>query len=375
MKLKPFAFTDRTSGTALLVSAVEMEFDPNLIQRGKAFDVSLPDYASDAFQRIVAAMEATTGREVTEGAVAEWVLAALRCPRCRGALDVEDSITCSSCGAVYTRVDERPVLLDADRSLVGPSDLSANGRSPAASLVSRLLPPLGRSRGSAENYGRLATLLQRSEQRRPRVLVVGGRILGAGIERLLEGGVDMVETDIALGPRTAIVCDAQQLPFADGTFDAVVAQAVLAMVPDAEEAVAELHRVLCDEGLIYAEDSFIQQVWGGSVDFHRWTPLGHRRLFRTFEEIASGVLDGPGTALAWSWHYFLLSFARSRRARKVLQVAGRVSGFWPKYFDAILCRRPGAFDAASGVYFLGRKSERVLSDRELVAGYRGLVGS
>jgi hypothetical protein len=130
-----------------------------------------------------------------------------------------------------------------------------------------------------------------------------------------------------------------------------------------------------DGGLVYAEDPFIQQVWGGRFDFHRWTHVGHRRLFRHFDEIASGVVDGPGTALAWSWHYFLLSFARSRRTRKVLQVAGRLSGFWLKYLDAFLCQRPGAYDAASGVYFLGRKSDRVVSDRELVAGYRGLVGS
>jgi len=309
-------------------------------------------------------------------ALAEWVPAALRCPRCTGALDLQDGITCASCGAEYARVHGAPVLLDPDLSLVDAADLEPDGdEGRLEAWTRRMLPQLSMSRGSAGNYDRVAELLRGLPRDRPRVLVVGGRILGAGIEHLLDGSVDAVETDIALGPQTEIVCDAQRLPFADETFDAVVVQAVLTGVPDAEQAVAEAHRVLVDGGLVYAEDPFIQQVWGGRFDFHRWTHVGYRRLFRNFDEIASGVVDGPGTALAWSWHYFLLSFARSRRTRKVLQVAGRLSGFWLKYLDAFLCKRPGAYDAASGVYFLGRKSDQALGDRELVAGYRGLVGS
>src|SRR5262249_60767129 len=105
----------------------------------------------------------------------------------------------------------------------------------------------------------------------------------------------------ASGRRTELVCDAQRLPFADETFDAVVVQAVLASVPDVERAVDELHRVLVADGLVYAEDAFIQQVWGGRFDFHRWTPLGHRRRFRrcggggTGTSVGSG--SGPGGAV------------------------------------------------------------------------------
>ena len=309
---------------------------------------------------------------------AEWLQAALRCPRCLGTLEIGADLHCVACGSQYASVDGTPVLIDPDVTLVDPPvsvSVSNETRSALGSRLNALLPALGTSRGSAPNFERLAALLAQVPRERPRVLVVGGRILGAGMEPLVDARLDLVETDVALGPRTELVCDAQRLPFADETFDAVVVQAVLASVPDVERAVDELHRVLVADGLVYAEDAFIQQVWGGRFDFHRWTPLGHRRLFRRFEEVDSGILDGPGTALAWSWHYFLLSFARSRKGRKVLQVAGRLSGFWPKYFDAILRRHPAAFDAASGVYFLGRKSERTVGDRELVAAYRGMVGT
>jgi hypothetical protein len=43
-----------------------MRFEPELIRRGKEFTEPLPDYAADAFARLVAALSATDGREVTE---------------------------------------------------------------------------------------------------------------------------------------------------------------------------------------------------------------------------------------------------------------------------------------------------------------------
>ena len=49
----------------------------------------------------------------------------------------------------------------------------------------------------------------------------------------------------------------------------------------------------------------------------------------------------------------------------------RLTLFWLKYFDIGLIDRPATYDAASGFFFLGRKSEKILSDRELVMLYRG----
>ena len=57
-------------------------------------------------------------------------------------------------------------------------------------------------------------------------------------------------------------------------------------------------------------------------------------------------------------------------------VAGRfaaLTSFYLKYFDSFLIDRPGTLDAASGYHFTGRKSDRVLSDRELIDLYRGAV--
>jgi hypothetical protein len=63
---------------------------------------------------------------------------------------------------------------------------------------------------------------------------------------------------------------------------------------------------------------------------------------------------------------------RSRAARRLVHAFAGFTAFWLKYLDPYLVDRPGTIEAASGFYFLGRKSARTLSDREVLATYRGL---
>ena len=140
---------------------------------------------------------------------------------------------------------------------------------------------------------------------------------------------------------------------------------------DPSRSVEEIHRVLKDAGLVYAETPFMQQVHGGRYDFMRFTHLGHQRLFRRFTEIKSGVVCGPGMALAWAWNYFALSTVTSRTGRAFAHFVTRLTASWLTSFDAALVRKPGAYDAAAGYYLLGRRSDEVLSDRKLITLYRG----
>ena len=169
-----------------------------------------------------------------------------------------------------------------------------------------------------------------------------------------------------------MICDAHCLPFEDNSFDGVIIQAVLEHVVDPWRCVEEIYRVLKEDGLVYAETPFIQQVHGGRYDFTRFTHLGHRRLFRKFEEIDSGAVCGPGMALAWSYRYFLLSFTSSRFLRRLIGIFSRLTSFYLPYLDYFLINNPGTLDAASAYYFLGRKSTCVLSDRDLINRYKGL---
>jgi SAM-dependent methyltransferase len=305
----------------------------------------------------------------------------LRCPVCRGRLfRGNNELRCGNpaCRAAFPIVDNVPVLINDDESLFRRADFVSRRnttvnltRSRFKQRMDSILPPLGRNLKAKKNYAQLAELLlERSPS--PVVLVVGGSVLGQGIEALLSRPeIQLVETDVTFGPRTQIVCDAHDLPFDDNVFDGLVIQAVLQYVPDPVRCVREIERVLKPRGLVYAETAFMQQVVHGRYDFTRFTHLGVRRLFRNFRELESGPVAGPGMALAWACHFFLLSFASRKAVRSVIHTVARLTLFWLKYFDVLLLNKRGTYDSASGFFFLGERAVRRLADRQLVMLYRG----
>lgn len=304
----------------------------------------------------------------------------LRCPVCHAQLSLgETSLTClnPACGAEYPIVDGVPVLINEANSTLS-FNLYHGGmpiyfrQGQTKHRVAARLPLIGRNLKARANYEQMARLLLAATPQ-PRVLVVGGGVLGQGMEGITATDVHLVSTDIALTPLTQSIVDAHDIPFEDETFDGVIAQAVLEHVADPVRCVAEMRRVLKPGGMVYAEIPFMQQVHGGGVDFTRFTHLGLRRLFRGFDEVDSGACCGPGMALAWSLQYFLLSFTANPRLRVLLKGLSRLLFFPLKYADYLLIDKPGALDAASAYYFMGRKSEAMLHDREILGLYRGAM--
>jgi SAM-dependent methyltransferase len=283
----------------------------------------------------------------------------------------------AQCKACFPIVDGIPILINESSSLFSISDF--NNRqdtffrplSKVERFVLSLSPKISVSVKTKTNYEKFSELLH-TQTENPKVLVIGGGILGQGMQDILsDPSIEFIESDVSFGPRTGLICDAHDIPFDDNSFDGVIVQAVLEHVVDPYRCVEEIHRVLNENGLVYAETAFMQQVHGGRYDFTRFTYLGHRRLFRKFEEICSGAMCGSGMALAWSYQYFLLSFVKSKAAGSFMKFFARLSTFWLKYFDYYLIDKPGTLDAASGYYFMGTKSNRVLSDRELIKLYKG----
>jgi SAM-dependent methyltransferase/uncharacterized protein YbaR (Trm112 family) len=310
------------------------------------------------------------------------VRALLRCPKCKSSLSERNGkMSCSDqqCGMQYLVINGAPVLIDEDRSVFLIEDFVLQ-RDTTMELqpnrlkirIRSLLPDISMNIKAEVNYRKYTRLLM-NETPEPKVLVLGGSILGKGMEALKENkSIVLIESDVSFGPRTALICDAHDIPFEDESFDGVIVQAVLEHVVDPFRCVEEIHRVLKKRGLVYAEIPFMQQVHGGRYDFTRFTLLGQRRLFRKFDEIESGATCGPGMALAWAYQYFFMSMTQSSLLRSVLRLFTRMTSFYLKYIDYYLIDKKGTLDAASGYYFIGLKSESVLSDRELIKGYRGM---
>ena len=312
----------------------------------------------------------------------------LACPVCKGQLKrCGESVVCTNaaCGRAFPVVAGIPVLINDERSVFTIDDfvkghdttfhLQPSRTNRLLSRLMDMLPSIGQSIGAKENYERFGRLLL-DETPKPIVLVVGGSILGVGMERLTcNSSIELVSTDVSFGPLTMIICDAHDIPFADGTFDGVIVQATLEHVVDPYRCVDEVRRVLKPRGLVYAETPFMQQVHMGAYDFTRFTHSGHRRLFRHFSEVSSGPICGPGMALAWSYQYFLLSFVTSRWLRGLVRAFCSLTAFYLKYADPFLMNKKGAIDSASGFYFMGRKEERIFVDRDLVGYYRGAIAT
>lgn len=307
---------------------------------------------------------------------------ALQCPCCHSALLHDgNELVCSNttCAERYPIVDGVPVLINEANSTLsldtyrqGQGDTIYFGRGALKHQIAARLPEIGRNWKAAENYRKFITLLQ-AKTARPTILIIGAGVIGKGFDAVAAAAVDFVYSDIAITPLVQIVVDAHDIPFEDNTFDAVIAQAVLEHVADPAQCVAEIHRVLRPDGMIYAEIPFMQQVHGGGVDFTRFTHLGIRRLFRNFAEVDSGACCGPGMALAWSIQYFWLSFTVNSLIRSIIRGIATVTLFPLKYIDPWLIDRPGGLDAASALYFMGQKAEAPKSDKEILAGYRGAI--
>lgn len=304
-------------------------------------------------------------------------LGLLRCPAtgCRLVRDGSDALITEDGSFTYPVIADVPVLINEQRSpfriadyVRPPGQRVRGGARGLIDVVDSALPSLARNLGSRENYQQLVDLLRDKEH--ARVLVVGGAVAGIGFDALLAApNVECVDTDIAWGPRTTIICDAHDLPFQDGAFDAVVCQAVLEHVVDPARVVGEIHRVLASDGLVYSEVPFMYPVHGAPYDFTRFTPLGHRRLYRHFDEIQCGVQCGPGTALGLSLTYFLRSLPRTSTGCALAMRSGRLLFFWLKYLDRWLLKRPAATHIAAGTFFLGRRRKDPITDQGIITSH------
>ena len=90
--------------------------------------------------------------------------------------------------------------------------------------------------------------------------------------RLQEAGCDVVSVDPAPGMRPTVIAPAEHLPFADGSFDAVVAQLVIQLMGDRDAGVREMARVTRAGGVLAAcvWDSgnmpLLRSFWDAALD-------------------------------------------------------------------------------------------------------------
>jgi len=272
----------------------------------------------------------------------------------------------------YPIINGYPIVIDFKQSILAPDQyLNNQANSPIErkkynyieqKIKQLISPPKKRT---AENVTKIREIL--GEKIKPKVLIIGGGSIGQGMQPLYnDPKLDLIAFDIYISDNVQFVADAHQIPLPDNYFDCVIIQAVLEHVLEPQKVVQEIYRILKKGGIVYAETPFLAQVHEGAYDFTRFTESGHRYLFKQFELINSGVTAGAGTQLLWTIDFFSRSLFRSEKVGKLFKLLF----FWLRYVDEIIPEKY-AVDSASGVFFLGIKTEKILLPPDIIKHYQG----
>ena len=291
----------------------------------------------------------------------------------------KDNFYCEECGKTYPLANGIPVLLNEANSVFRISDYTCGATGYGG--ASEYAGVLDQSMGIRRAYRELMTKISESStgsrdfsvsqavdyinnsRENPRILVIG-----AG-EMACSGNVTY--TDVAFGKNVCCIADAHDLPFESSVFDGCIVCSVLEHVADPQRCVAEIVRVLKPAGFVFSETPFMQPVHMKEHDFTRFTYLGHRRLFRQFDEIRSGMANGPATSSAQLFRCFLLALVNGSFAKKIVAMAALILCYPFRLLDGVAKKTPQAYDSASGFYFFGTLRDEPISDREILKFYRG----
>ncbi|MEB3309098.1 MAG: class I SAM-dependent methyltransferase [Snowella sp.] len=302
----------------------------------------------------------------------------LRCPKTNFPLKLVDSHLITDTVEAnqqyeYPIINQTPVLVDFSQSVLDQTETLKNSASSVVirperkgiqAFIKKVLTP--EKKVTDDNIQYLISLLK-NQTPQPRILMIGGGSFGRGMKPFYEEtDLKVIGFDIYTSPLTQFVADAHQIPLANESIDCVIIQVVLEHVLDPHQVVAEIYRVLKPNGLVYSETPFLQQVHEGAYDFTRFTESGHRYLFKNFALIKSGATEGPGTQLLWTIDYFTRSLFRSRAIGKIF----KLFFFWVQYLDNWIPQKYW-IDSGSDMFFMGRKSDRVITPKEIIHHYQG----
>lgn len=170
------------------------------------------------------------------------------------------------------------------------------------------------------------------ELRRQTLAAARGRVLeigaGTGLNLTLYPsavtGITLAEPDAAMAvrlrsrvrrtshPVEVVQAPAEQLPFAEGSFDTVVSTLVLCTVADMGASLREIARVLAPDGQLL----FVEHVLAGHDRLVRW----QERLHEPWRRFACGCHCNRDTALALRDNGFAVEQVQQHRWRRMPKI-------------------------------------------------------
>ncbi len=154
---------------------------------------------------------------------------------------------------------------------------------------------------TAEYWNRLRSTAAREIPRKPGTLVLDvGSGSGWLVRMMVDSGVRVISVDLSskslarIRRQTggeALVSPAERLPFADGTFDCVMASEVVEHLNDPGFAITEFFRVVKPSGRVIVTTPYRERIqWSLCVHCNRPTPFNAH--LHSFDESSLGELFG-----------------------------------------------------------------------------------
>ena len=222
--------------------------------------------------------------------------------------------------------------------------------------------------GSAKNTLNSINIFKKNLPKNATVLLIGSGTIGAGLKDLYESkNINLIAFDIYPNNKIQFIADGHNIPLKDSSVDGVIIQAVLEHVLEPKTVVKEIFRVLTSEGLVYAETPFLQESHEEPYDFTRFTELGHRWLFRNFDEIFRKINGGPGLTLYWSIRSTLRALLGNNSISNLLGLPFIIFSLLD-YFIPEKRKVKGA----NGLIFIGKKSVKSIKENQIVNHYIGV---
>ena len=144
----------------------------------------------------------------------------------------------------------------------------------------------------------------------------------------------VIEAEAAIFGHTDLVADSHALPFADASFEAVIAMNAFEHYRDPVRAAAEIYRVLQPGGRVLIRTAFLQPQHEPPYHFYNATRFGVAEWFAAFETEQLYVSDNfnPSYALAWMAHECQSALQKdagtAAAQRFAAEPIGRFAQFW-----------------------------------------------
>jgi SAM-dependent methyltransferase len=242
-----------------------------------------------------------------------WCMAHLRCPACKA--DASrlaaggGALVCAQCRSEFIQNTAAINLISAElglRANIAPTDnVSANPYTPDA-----------------------LHLIETTTSK-------GGWVLDCGAGSRPARMRHVINVEIVDYPSTDVLAVGEALPFADGSFDAILSLAVLEHVRDPFACAREIMRVLKPGGEVLADVPFLQPLHGYPHHYYNMTQQGLANLFRDMGEVLEVrvPLHGhPIFGVQWLLGQYVHGLPEEQRAVFSRMTVGELAAITPHTF-------------------------------------------